>query len=392
MGPMTVVTESTAFPALEPSPGVDDPSTQAPRHVTPVLRVDTMVVRRRYRELSRALAGINLYYAVKANPAAAVLRSLAGLGCRWDVASPGEIDAVLAVGGDPAHLSYGNTIKKRSDIAYAVSRGVQRFTVDTPEELAKITALAPGAAVLIRLATSGVGADWALGRKFGCSETEAARLLAAGQLAGHPIGISFHVGTQQRRPDAWDAPLATAARLRSGLLRRDGELAVVDLGGGFPAALLGEVAPDDDYGAAIAASIRRHLGENPPELMAEPGRSLVADAGVLDTEVVLVSERAGERWVYLDAGLFSGLVETYGETIRYRIEVHRDGDALHGPVGETILAGPTCDSLDVLYERHRYLLPLDLRPGDRLRFLSAGAYIASYSSVGFNGLGAALLQ
>ena len=119
--------------------------------------------------------------------------------------------------------------------------------------------------------------------------------------------------------------------------------------------------------------------------MAEPGRSLVADAGVLETEVVLVSQRDGVRWVYLDVGLFSGLVEAYGESIRYRIEVHRDGRPLAGPDGEIVLAGPTCDSLDILYERHRYRLPLDLRPGDRLRFLSAGAYTASYSSVGFNG-------
>jgi len=119
--------------------------------------------------------------------------------------------------------------------------------------------------------------------------------------------------------------------------------------------------------------------------MAEPGRHLVADAGVLETEVVLVSERARTRWVYLDAGLFTGLAEAYGESILYRLEVLRDGEPLLGTAGETVLAGPTCDSLDVLYQRHRYLLPLDLRSGDRVRFLSAGAYTATYSSVGFNG-------
>ena len=149
--------------------------------------------------------------------------------------------------------------------------------------------------------------------------------------------------------------------------------------------MLGDTPAIGEYGAAITASIRRHLGEHPPALMAEPGRCIVADAGVLETEVVLVAERDGVRWVFLDAGLFTGLVEAIDESIRFRIEVHRDGAPLGGPVGPVVLAGPTCDSLDVLYERYRYRLPLDLRPGDRLTFLSAGAYTATYSTVGFNG-------
>jgi ornithine decarboxylase len=363
----------------------DHPPGRAPRHDTPVLLVDTAVVQRLYLDLSRALPGVRLHYAVKANPARRVLRALAELGCRWDVASPGEIDAVLAAGGDATAMSYGNTIKKARDIAYAVRCGVRRFTVDSPGELAKITSLSPGAELLVRLETSGAGADWRLGQKFGCSEAEVAALLAAGHAAGHPVGVAFHVGSQQCDPGAWDGPLAAVARLRTGLGHRGADLAVVDLGGGLPAATLGGTPPLDAYGTAILDSVRRHLGSEPPELMAEPGRFLVADAGVLESEVVLVAERTGGRWVYLDVGLFTGLVETYDESIHYRIEVRRNGAELGGPLGETILAGPTCDSLDIIYQRHRYLLPLDLRPGDRLRFLSAGAYTASYSTVGFNG-------
>jgi ornithine decarboxylase len=262
---------------------------------------------------------------------------------------------------------------------------VRRFTVDSPVELAKITAIAPGSTVLVRLITSGGGADWALGRKFGCSEGEALTLLVAAVKAGHPVGTAFHVGSQQRDPQAWDRPVAASARLRQQLRDNGFDLSVVDLGGGFPAATMGLVPPVDDYGTAIMSAIGRHFGGDVPDLMAEPGRCLVADAGVLESEVVLVAERAGVRWVYLDVGLFSGLVEAYGEGIVYRIEAYRNRTPLPGPVGETILAGPTCDSLDVLYERHRYLLPMDLRPGDRVRFLSAGAYTATYSTVGFNG-------
>jgi ornithine decarboxylase len=352
---------------------------------TPVLRVELATVEQRYLALSRVLSGIALHYAVKANPAPEVLRTLATMGCQWDVASPGEIDEVLAAGGRAADMSYGNTIKKTADIAYAAGHGVDRFTVDSPGELAKVAARAPGSTVLVRIATSGLGADWALGGKFGCSEDEAATLLIDGHRAGHPMGVAFHVGSQQRDPHAWDVPLAAVARLRNSLRAAGGRLAVVDLGGGFPARTIHCTPDENAYGAAIRTAIDQHLAVDPPEFMAEPGRSLVADAGVLTAEVVLTAERAGERWVYLDIGLFGGLVEAYGESICYRIQVHRDGVVLTGPTGPVILAGPTCDSLDVLYQRHQYQLPIDVRPGDRVQFLSAGAYTASYSSVGFNG-------
>ena len=365
-------------PAIEPAPRASAPS-------TPVLMVDTELVRLRYQVLRDALPGVALHYAVKANPAPQVLTTLLELGCRWDIASPGEIDAVLDIGGEPGQMSYGNTIKKAADISYAAAHGVRRFTVDSLPELAKIIALAPGATVLVRLATSGVGADWALGSKFGCPEPEAGHLLAVANDAGHPVGVAFHVGSQQRRPDAWDPPLAAAARLRAGLRTTGGDLAVISLGGGFPATTLDAAPFDDRYGATIMASLARQLGPHPPEVMAEPGRALVAEAGVLETEVVLVAERDGVRWVYLDIGLFGGLAEAYGESIRYRLEAIRDGSPLAGEVGETVLAGPTCDSIDVLFRKNRYRLPLDLRPGDRLRFQSAGAYTTTYSSVGFNG-------
>ena len=365
-------------PAIEPAPRASAPS-------TPVLMVDTELVRLRYQVLRDALPGVALHYAVKANPAPQVLTTLLELGCRWDIASPGEIDAVLDIGGEPGQMSYGNTIKKAADISYAAAHGVRRFTVDSLPELAKIIALAPGATVLVRLATSGVGADWALGSKFGCPEPEAGHLLAVANDAGHPVGVAFHVGSQQRRPDAWDPPLAAAARLRAGLRTTGGDLAVISLGGGFPATTLDAAPFDDRYGATIMASLARQLGPHPPEVMAEPGRALVADAGVLETEVVLVAERDGVRWVYLDIGLFGGLAEAYGESIRYRLEAILDGSPLAGEVGETVLAGPTCDSIDVLFRKNRYRLPLDLRPGDRLRFQSAGAYTTTYSSVGFNG-------
>jgi ornithine decarboxylase len=352
---------------------------------TPVLVVDTAVVAASYRRLAAALPGVHLHYAVKANPAAAVLRVLAAAGARWDVASLGELRAVLAVDPEPAHASYGNPIKKAADVAASYALGARRFVVDSAAELAKVVHHAPGATVLVRLVTSGVGADWALGGKFGCEEATAAALLRAAAAAGHPAGVAFHVGTQQRDPGAWEEPLAATARLRAGLRRAGADLAVVDIGGGFPAALLGTTPTWEEYGAAIIASLERYLGPDRPEVMAEPGRALVADAGWLWTEVVLVADRSDGRWVYLDAGVFTGLVEAFGEGIRYRLRAYRDGVPLGGSTGAVVLAGPTCDSLDVLFGSHRYALPLDLRAGDRLRLDATGAYTATYSTVGFNG-------
>ncbi|GAA1477765.1 type III PLP-dependent enzyme [Nocardioides aestuarii] len=352
---------------------------------TPVLTVDLSTVRRCYRQLHAALPGVDLHYAVKANPSRPVLDALLDEGASWDVASPGEIDAVLAVDPDPARISYGNTVKKPADIAYAHARGVRRFSVDCDAELDKLIEHAPGATLLVRITTSGAGADWALGQKFGCDESTAGRLLARAVSHGHPVGVCFHVGSQQHDVDAWDEPLATTARLREVVRACGSDLAVVDLGGGFPAHAAEPTPEVPSFGRAITAAVRKHLGPDVPPLMAEPGRGLVADAGTLETEVVLVSERAGRRWVYVDVGLFSGLAETLDEAIRYRITAHRDGRPLLEPAGDVVLAGPTCDSADILYQQHRPRLPLDLRIGDRLRIHAAGAYTTTYSSVGFNG-------
>jgi ornithine decarboxylase len=357
--------------------------TSAP--TTPLLTVDLATVRRSYRQLHAALPGVALHYAVKANPSQPVLDTLRDEGASWDVASPGEINAVLAVDPDPARISYGNTVKKPADIAYGFARGVRRFSLDCDAELDKLVALAPRATLLVRITTSGAGADWALGQKFGCDEVTAGRLLARAVTHGHPVGVCFHVGSQQHDVTAWDEPLATTARLRAAVRALGSDLAVVDLGGGFPARAAVPTPEVPSFGTAIMAAVERHLGPDVPSLMAEPGRVLVADAGTLETEVVLVSERAGRRWVYVDVGLFSGLTETMGEAIRYRISAVRDGRPLEGPTGDVVLAGPTCDSVDVLYQRHRPELPLDLRVGDRLVLHATGAYTTTYSSVGFNG-------
>lgn len=203
--------------------------------------------------------------------------------------------------------------------------------------------------------------------------------------AGLQAGVSFHVGSQQRDPGAWDRPLSQVAQLARRLGAEGYELAGVNLGGGLPSRHVDPTADIGTYGEAIAGSVATHLGPRFGGLMmVEPGRYLVGDAGVIRTEVVQVVRRASDpdrRWVFLDVGLFNGLTETLGEAIRYRIQAPGDGSQ----TGSVVLAGPSCDSADVLYETYQYQLPLDLQAGDHLEILGTGAYTSSYSSVGFNG-------
>ncbi|HET9060635.1 MAG TPA: type III PLP-dependent enzyme [Acidimicrobiales bacterium] len=352
---------------------------------TPFLALDLDVVEHRYRQLEQVLPMARVLYAVKANPAREILERLAETGSCFDVASPGEIDRCLKLGIDPSRLAYGNTIKKERDIAYAFYRGITTFTVDADAELEKVARQAPGATVYVRLATDGKGADWPLSRKFGCDHTGAVALARKAHRAGMSVGLSFHVGSQQRDVNAWDEPLATVANVIGDLTSLGVPVAGVNLGGGLPSRYREPVAGVGEYGGAIRGALERHMGAGfAGEILIEPGRYLVGDAGLIETEVVLISQRGAEdelRWVYLDIGMFNGLTETLGEAIRYRVQAPGCG----GPDGPVVLAGPSCDSADVLYERSSYRLPWSLQVGDHVRVFSTGAYTSSYSSVWFNG-------
>ena len=209
-------------------------------------------------------------------------------------------------------------------------------------------------------------------------ETVFAFLREAARLGLRADGVSFHVGSQQRDPQAWGPPIRAAARVFDALLADGLDPWLLDLGGGFPALLDDDCPPPEAYGASIAHQLQAAFATRAPMTIAEPGRGIAADAGVLHAQVIGVLHRAGVRWVFLDAGVFTGLVETLGEAIRYPLTTD-----VAGPTGSCVLAGPTCDSTDVLYESIE--LPLALAEGDEVRFHGAGAYTATYSSVGFNG-------
>jgi len=351
----------------------------------PCLVVDLDVVRANYEAYARVLPDTRIFYAVKANPAPEVLRLLAGLGSSFDCASLAEIEMALTAGATAARISFGNTIKKERDVARAFALGVRLFAVDAIEEVEKVGRAAPGARVFCRILCDGEGAEWPLSRKFGCEPAMAVRVLEHARACGlKPWGISFHVGSQQTNPEAWDSALEEASRIFREMRERGVELGLVNLGGGFPARYLRDVPAAESYGHAIFNGLRRHFGNRIPETVIEPGRGLVGAAGTIKAEVVLVSRKSeGDplRWVYLDIGKFGGLAETMEEAIRYPIRTPRDGDAM----SPCVIAGPTCDSADVLYEKTPYDLPLSLTVGDEILIECTGAYTTTYSSVAFNG-------
>jgi ornithine decarboxylase len=352
---------------------------------TPCLVIDLDVIAEAYEALRWYLPLARIYYAVKANPAAEIVSMLEGKGASFDVASRGEIELCLANGVAPDRLSFGNTIKKEKDIAFAYQSGLGMFAFDSAHELDKLARAAPGARVFCRILVTCDGADWPLSRKFGCAPEMAVDLLRkARDLGLDPYGVSFHVGSQQTDLGQWDGAVGAAARMFSLLAEADINLQMINLGGGFPAHYRGEVPEIDRYAQAVMAAITRYFGNDLPEIIIEPGRSLVGDAGVIQSEVVLIAEKGGgdaRRWVYLDVGKFNGLAETMDESIKYRILTPGRG----GSSGPVVLAGPTCDSADILYEQTEYRLPLGLEVGDKIEILSTGAYTASYASVGFNG-------
>lgn len=357
----------------------------------PCLVVDLEVVRENYFKFARALPDTRVFYAVKANPEPELLRLLADLGSCFDTASVVEIELALAAGATPDRLSFGNTIKKERDVARALELGVRLFAVDCEAEVEKIARAkaqtgAEDVQVFCRILCDGAGAEWPLSRKFGCEPGMAVEVLEHAHRVGlEAYGVSFHVGSQQGNTQAWDQALGSAAAIFHACAEKGIHLSMVNLGGGFPTKYLKDIPAVEAYGQSIFQALSRHFGNRIPATIIEPGRGMVGNAGVIEAEVVLVSKKSRDeeelRWVYLDIGKFGGLAETMDESIRYRVRTERDDDAL----APCVLAGPTCDSADVLYEKTPYPLPVSLSIGDKVLIEGTGAYTTTYSAVAFNG-------
>ncbi len=359
-------------------------------HPTPFVAIDLEQIRRRYAEFVDSSLGPEVFFPVKANQRPEVLALLHDLGCGFEVASRFELDRALSLGVHPSRINCGNPIKKKADVRYSFARGVQRFCTDTFDDLANIAAEAPGARVYVRLAADGYDSDWPLAGKFGTCDAQAKELLLHARSSGLvPCGISFHVGSQQRNIDRYRDGIQRAKHLFDELARNGVELSMLNRGGGFPTRLATPSPPVQEYLDAISAMVDAAFPHHRPDVIVEPGRGLVAEAGVIVSEIVRVC-RAGGRTgtpaqgcprVHIDIGLFGGLIEAYDEAIRFPVHFDRAG-----PVEQVVLAGPTEDPRDILYREHRVTMPRACDAGDKAYVFSTGAYTESQCAVAGGGM------
>lgn len=342
----------------------------------PVLILDLDIVRQKYDRFKAAMPEISPHYAVKANPDIRVLKALKEKGCKFEIASIQELDLLLSIGVDAATVHYSNPVKPSAFIKYAASKGVRWFAFDSKEELGKIQSLVPDAKLYLRFDTPNIGSDWPLSGKFGAKLRDIDDILdEAIKLQANLCGLTFHVGSQCRNVDNWNQAIDTAKKIFKSMVSRGLTPELLNIGGGYPVRLTKPI-PSIEYIGDVIKGALRDIDEG-IQIAAEPGRYMVSDAAYFVCQVIGTSIKGDERWMYLDAGVFGGLMEcTQG--IQYQIDVNNKS----GNEVPWYVAGPSCDSVDVLGREQ--MLPATTAEGDLLYFPNAGAYTTVYANE-FNG-------
>jgi len=336
---------------------------------TPLVLFDCQVVRQKYALIRKSLPLAEVFYAIKANPHPHIVATLHGLGCGFEVSSGPELRLAVEAGATPEKLICSNPVKAPEFIRQAREAGVVHFAVDSVEDIRKMARHAPGAQLRLRLAVDNSQSEWPLGGKYGAQPQEIPELLAAARSLGLPVtGLTFHVGSQCLSAESWIRALE-ACRAVFDVARELGHrMSLINLGGGLPIKYTRPVPEIEAIGSKITEFVATTFPEV-ERLEVEPGRALVGDAAVLVASVIGKAVRSGKRWLYLDAGVYNCLLESLGG-IRYEMRAE-----VGGPVYPHTVAGPSCDSTDVI--THDALLP-DLAVGDRVYVLNVGAYSLSY--------------
>jgi ornithine decarboxylase len=341
----------------------------------PFLLIDSSIVREKARRFAAAMPRVRPHYAVKANPDPRVLQTLIEEGAGFEIASIAELDVLLALGVPAAEVFYSNPLKSRDYIAYAAARGVEWFVVDSADELKKVHALKPDAKLYLRIDTPNIGSDWPLGGKFGSHTAETREIVAlAARSKVDLAGVCFHVGSQCRNPENWRVGIEKARQVFDFMLKAGLNPRLLNIGGGFPVRHVKPIPSIEVIGEVVNRALEAFPAH--VKVIAEPGRYMVSDAGYFVCRVIGTATRGGKRWMHLDAGLFGGIIETT-EGLKYKIRTDRSGPDIPWNV-----AGPTCDSIDVVMRDE--LLPSDIEEGDYVYLKNAGAYTTAYAS-NFNG-------
>ncbi len=345
------------------------------KYTRPFLILDTAIVRAKVRRFRAAMPRVRPHYAVKANPDRRVLKVLVQEGAGFEIASTAELDLLLGLGVSAAEIFYSNPMKSREAIAYAAAKGVEWLVVDTADELRRIQEIRPDARQYLRVAAPNIGSDWPLSGKFGCSIADAREIIAVAAKLGVDLGgITFHVGSQCRNPENWRVALEKARGLFDAMAKAGLKPRLLNIGGGFPVRHVKPIPSIEVIGAVVNEGLKGFAED--VQVIAEPGRYLVSDAGYFVCRVLGTAMRAGKRWMHWDAGLFGGVIEA-AEGLKYRIRTDRSG-----PDSAWTVGGPTCDSVDVVMRDEP--LPSDLQEGDFIYIRNAGAYTTAYASQ-FNG-------
>ena len=345
------------------------------KYTRPFLIVDTAIVREKLRRFRAAMPRVRPHYAVKANPDRRILKVLVQEGAGFEIASTAELELLLPIGANVGEIFFSNPMRSRESDAYAASKGLRWFVVDSVDELRRMHAVDPAASLYLRIATPNIGSDWPLSGKFGAGAAEAREIIAtAAKLGADLAGVTFHAGSQCRNPENWRVGIEKARTVFDAMGKAGLRPRMLDIGGGFPVRHVKPIPSIEVIGDVVNEALRAFPED--VEVVAEPGRYLVSDAGYFVCRVLGTATRSGKRWMHWDAGLFGGIIETT-EGLKYKVRTDRSGPDVAWHV-----AGPTCDSVDVVMRDEP--LPSDLQEGDFIYIRNAGAYTTAYAS-GFNG-------
>jgi ornithine decarboxylase len=345
------------------------------KYTRPFLIIDTAIVRDKLRRFRDAMPRVRPHYAVKANPDRRVLKALVQEGAGFEIASTTELDLLLSLGVPAAEVIFSNPMRSREADAYAAAKGVRWFVVDSVDELRRMHGVDPTARLYLRIATPNIGSDWPLSGKFGAGAGETREIIAlAAKLGADLAGVTFHAGSQCRNPENWRVGIEKARTVFDAMTKAGLKPRLLDIGGGFPVRHVKPIPSIEVIGEVVNEALKAFPED--VQVVAEPGRYLVSDAGYFVCRVLGTATRGGKRWMHWDAGLFGGVIETT-EGLKYKIRTDRSGPDLAWNV-----AGPTCDSVDVVMREEP--LPSDLQEGDFIYLRNAGAYTTAYASE-FNG-------
>ena len=334
---------------------------------SPLLILDCERVRVQYRKLQRALPGVGLYYALKPLPHPAMVHAIIAEGGNLDLATTGEVQLVQRLGVDPQRCIHTHPIKRPEDIANALKFGVRTFVADNPDELLKFSRLTGKVELLLRVSFRSPGAVVDLSRKFGCDPEELLPLARRAADAGLTVrGLSFHVGSQTPDAGMHVQAVQECAKLMAAARREKlGVFDTLDIGGGFPIHYVHAVQDIGRFCAPLRAALARLPRR--VRVLAEPGRYIAGPAVIGVASVMGRARREGHWWYYLDDGLYGSYSGQLFDHARYPVEPLRDSPERL----PSVLAGPTCDSIDVIAEN--IMLPL-LKNGDLVVGRAMGAY------------------